>query len=163
MDGVNWIAPDSYTGDGFTIRISDCKLNIAGIRLKNSCCKRATRAFHIFGILEDSGPWVQLLEGELDDPTYLGAPRPTLQTFHLKEAVETKFLRFDVDSYWGPSGGLNYFEVITVKGNLSSPLCFYIMFNRVVQRRKRLRALLLWTPNPKTRQRRLQLRSQVHR
>ena len=114
---MNWVAPNNYKGHGFTLKLSDCKLNIAGIQLKNSCCKRAVRAFHIFGILEDGGPWVQFLEGELDDPTYLGAPRPTLQTFHLKEAVETKFLKFDVDSYWGPSAALNYFEVIIVKGN----------------------------------------------
>ena len=123
--GVNWVAPDDYKGHGFTLKLSDCKLNIAGIRLKNSCCERATRAFRIFGILEDGGPWVQLLEGELDHPTPTGAPRPTLQTFHLKEAVETKFLKFDVDSYWGPSGGLNYLEVITVKGKSS---CFFSSF-----------------------------------
>ena len=155
-DGVNWVAPDSYTGDGFTIRISDCKMNIAGIRLKNSCCNRATRAFRISGILENGGLWSQLLQGELVN-VVAPAPKPKLQTFHFKEAVETKFLKFDVDSYWGPSGGLNYLEVITVKGNLCSSLCFNIMFNRIMQRRKCLQALLLWTPNPKTRQRRLQL------
>ena len=120
VDGVNWIAPDNYIGDGFTIRISDCRLNIAGIRLKNSCCNRATRAFRISGILEDSGLWSQLLQGELVN-VVAPAPKPKLQTFHFKEAVETKFLKFDVDSYWGASAALNYLEVITVKGNLCSP------------------------------------------
>ena len=149
-DGVNWIAPDNYKGHGFTLKLSDCKLNIAGIRLKNSCCTRGTRAFHIFGILEDGGPWVQLLEGELDDPTLNGAPKPMLQTFHLKEAVETKFLKFDVDSYWGPSGGLNFLQVITVEGDFNFSFCFYSanVSNRVVQR-KHLQTLLLWTPNLK--------------
>ena len=154
--GWNWAAPDGYIGHGFTLKLSNCKLNIAGIRIKNSCCERATRAFRISGILEDGGPWVELLEGELAD-TLTPASAPTLQTLHFKEAVQTKFLKFDVGSFWGAAGGLNFLKVITVTGNISCSFCFQNISNRLMQRRKRLRALLLWTPNPKTRQRRLQL------
>ena len=152
--GWNWAAPDGYIGHGFTLKLSNCKLNIAGIRIKNSCCERATRAFRISGILEDGGPWVELLEGELAD-TLTPAPAPTLQTLHFKEAVQTQFLKFDVGSFWGAAGGLNFFKVITVTGNISCSFCFQNISNRLMQRRKRLRALLLWTLNSKTRQRRL--------
>ena len=148
-NGLNWVAPDNYKGHGFTLKLSDCKLNIAGIRLKNSCCRRGTRAFHISGLLEDGGPWVQLLEGELVNAV-APAPNPKLQTFHFKEAVETQFLKFDVDSYWGPSGGLNFLQVITVTGDFIFSFRFYCahIFNRGVQR-KHLQALLLWIPNLK--------------
>ena len=62
--------------------------------------------------------WEQLLEEEFEDPSPVGAPPPTLQTFYFKEAVEVQYLRFDLDSYWGDvSGGLDYFSVITVSGN----------------------------------------------
>ena len=155
-DGVNWVAPDGYIGHGFTLKLSDCRLNIAGIRLKNSCCERATRVFRVSGILEDGGPWVELLEGELAD-ALTPASAPTLQTLHFKEAVQTQFLKFDVGSFWGAAGGLNFLKVITVIGNISCSFCFQNISNRLMRRRKRLQALLLWTPSPKTRQRRLPL------
>ena len=124
-DGGNyWLTKDEYTGHGFTIKLSDCKTSIVGIRIKNvahpysSQAKRATRGFSVYGALKDSGPWGKLLEGEFDSPLLDGAPEPSLQTFYFKEAVEMQFLRFDLDSYWGDKGGgLDYFAVITVSGN----------------------------------------------
>ena len=111
-----WLAPNKYKGHAFTLKLGECKLNLAGIRIKNSCCARATRAFRILGILEASGPWVQLLEGELDEVKKPATP--TLQTFYFEEAVQLQFLRFDLVSFWGRhGGGIDIFEVITVSGN----------------------------------------------
>ena len=113
-----WTAPNNYKGHAFTLKLSECKLNLAGVRIKNSCCARATRAFRILGILEKSGPWVQLLEGEFDEVKKPPAPPPTLQTFYFEEAVELQFLRFDLVSFWGQhGGGIGTFEVITVSGD----------------------------------------------
>ena len=124
-DGAKyWLAKDHYTGHGFTIKLSACKMNVVGIRVKNIAhdnglsLTRATRSFRVSGVLKDSGPWEQLLDEEFDNPLPDGAPAPTLQTFYFREAVEVQFLRFDLDSYWNISGGLDYFAVITVSGNL---------------------------------------------
>ena len=123
--GNYWLANNQYTGHGFTIKLSTCKMSIVGVRVKNIAhvnrgqTTRATRGFRVSGVLWDSGPWEPLLEEEFQDPMPEGAPAPTIQTFYFKEAVEVQFLRFDLDSYWGSTGGgLDYFSVITVSGNL---------------------------------------------
>ena len=111
-----WLAPNNYKGHAFTLKLGECKLNLAGIRLMNVCCSRATRAFRILGILEESGPWVQLLEGEFDEVEKPATP--TVKTIYFEEAVELQFLRFDLISFWGRhGGGIGIFEVITVSGN----------------------------------------------
>ena len=126
-DGGNyWLTHDKYTGHGFTIKLSTCTMSIVGVRVKNIAHvptgypspTRATRRFHVSGVLKDSGPWEELLEEDFDNPLTEGAPAPSLQTFYFKEAVEVQFLRFDLDRYWGDlGGGLDYFAVITVSGN----------------------------------------------
>ena len=111
-----WVTPDNYRGHAFTLKLSDCKVNLAGIRIRNSCCQRATRAFRILGILEESGPWVQLLEGEFDEVEKPATP--IVKTIYFEEAVELQFLRFDLVSFWGQhGGGIGTFEVISVSGN----------------------------------------------
>ena len=120
-DNKDWFSPNEYIGHGFTLKLDSCRVNIAGIRLKNTCtthCNRATRAFRIQGILRDGGPWVHLLAGELEKPEKAPAPAPTVQKLYFNETVEVQFLRFDLDSFWGVSGGLNFFQVIPVQGNL---------------------------------------------
>ena len=102
-------------------------MSIVGVHLKNikhrttqaHLPSRATRSFRISGVLRESGPWEQLLEAEFENPLPEGAPAPTVQTLYFKEAVEVQYLRFDLDTYWGNwGGGLDYFSVITVSGNL---------------------------------------------
>ena len=138
-----WLAKDRYTGHGFTLKLSTCKVSIAGVHVKNIAHRtspshnpsRATRSFRISGVLRDSGPWEQLLEEEFGSWSLAeGAPAPTLQTFYFKEAVEVQFLRFDLVSYWGTvGGGLDYFSVITVSGNLCSILVYmHSVLNRLV-------------------------------
>ena len=102
--GRYWLSKDRYTGHGFTIKLSACKMSVVGVRVKNiahhngNSLTRATRSFRISGILRDSGLWEQLLEEEFENPLTDGAPAPTLQTLYFKEAVEVQFLRFDLDS-----------------------------------------------------------------
>ena len=61
---------------------------------------------------------MHLLAGELEKPEKAPAPAPTVQKLYFNETVEVQFLRFDLDSFWGVSGGLNFFQVIPVQGNL---------------------------------------------
>ena len=133
-EGRYWLTKDWYTGHGFTIKLSGCKISVVGVRVKNiahvyeTFRTRATRSFRVSGVLTDSGPWnpwEQLLEEEFENPLPAGAPAPSLQTFYFREAVEVQFLRFDLDSYWGDiGGGLEFFDVITVSGNFCSVLVY---------------------------------------
>ena len=116
----NWKPPNHHQGHSFTLKLAKCKMNLAGVSIKNCNHYRATENFTIFGILEDGGPWEQLLKGRFDNPLLAGAPAPILKTFFFKEAVDLQFLRFDLDSFWGGAGGgLNYLEVLPVSGNFS--------------------------------------------
>ena len=124
--GKYWLTNNRYTGHGFTIKLSDCRITVAGVRIKNVAHvptsstrpTRSTKGFRVSGVLKDSGPWEELLEEEFEDALSAEAPTPTVQTFYFKEAVEVQFLRFDLDSYWGDvGGGLDYFGVITVSGD----------------------------------------------
>ena len=120
--GKFWLASSGHTGHSFTLKMSTEKLKITRILIKNArfksrISKRATKDFQVFGSLQKNGPWTQLLKGEFKDPFPAGAPAPTVEVFNLKEAAEVKFLRFDIDSFWGNGGGLDYFAV-TVKPGL---------------------------------------------
>ena len=104
-------------------------MSIVGVHVKNikhrtspsDLPSRATRSFIISGVLRESDPREPLLEEEFENPFLEGAPAPTLQTLYFKEVVEVQFLRFDLDTFWGPyGGGLDYFNVITVSGSLLS-------------------------------------------
>ena len=140
-DGNNWLTKDKFTGHGFTIKPSACVMSVVGVRVKNTAHVpeghsqpiRATRSFRVL-VLREIGPWEQMLEKELENPLPAGAPAPTLQTILFREAVDVQFLRFDLVSYWGNlGGGLDYFAVITVSGNLCLLLSeVYVSLNRLV-------------------------------
>ena len=122
-NGDNWLATTGYTGHGFTIKLGDCKIYLAGIRIKNTVNgevrNRATRMFRVFGPQKGDSRWnwVQLLQEEFEDPLSDGAPPPQLETFYFNEVVQLQLLKFDLDSFWGTlGGGLDYFEVITASG-----------------------------------------------
>ena len=116
-------------------------MSVVGVRVKNAAHApeghsqpiRATRSFRVL-VLREIGPWEQMLEKELENPLPAGAPAPTLQTILFREAVDVQFLRFDLVSYWGNlGGGLDYFAVITVSGNLCLLLSeVYVSLNRLV-------------------------------
>ena len=124
MEGKYWLAANGHIGHGFTIKLSDCNLKIAGVQIKNvkhgskKRGYRVTKGYTVLGGVKEDGQWEQLLKEEFDNPFDGGVPPPILQTFHLQEAVEVKFIRFDINSYYGgKGGGLDYFAVITLSGN----------------------------------------------
>ena len=126
--GRYWLTRDGYTGAGFTIKLSTCKLIIVGVHVKNIAHRttpshnpsRATKSFRVSFWRDVGRRWKQLLEEDFENPLTVGAPEPTIQSFYFKEAVEVQYLRFYLDSFWGRyGGGLDYFSVITVSGNLS--------------------------------------------
>ena len=126
----SWKPPSNHKGHSFTLKLATCKMSLAGVSIRNNNQWRATENFTILGILEDGGPWEQLLKGRFDNPLLAGAPAPILKTFFFKEAVDLQFLRFDLDSFWGRiGGGLNYLEVLPVSGNFSVLVSYNFLFN----------------------------------
>ena len=124
MDNVKynyWLAEEGKTtGQGFTVKVDYCARWVAGCQIKNkgkgANPNWATKAFKIYGAKNESGPWKTLLEEELIDTTW---DKASLINFTFDEAVEVLYLRFDLVSYWGNGGGLQYFAAILTTGNYS--------------------------------------------
>ena len=111
-----------------------CKQTFDGIRIvnfHNSWVKsRATRRFReaslnssflyltisrLFASLDKAGPWTTVLESpELEDCREMVDPLP-LQFITLNTETTAQFLRFELVSWWGGSGGLQYFDIQRVR------------------------------------------------
>ena len=95
-------------GQGFTIKLDDCKRLVTGVQVKNLSGYNGwrTKEFRVSGSLGESGPWNTLLEKELvDGPA-------TLLEFNFDKAEEVQFIKFDLVSFWGDGGALQYFAAI---------------------------------------------------
>ena len=109
-----WLAEwQKTTEQGFTLKLDDCARLIAGCQIKNTGKGNsgiATKNFKISGSMNENGPWETLLEDQLVDTSRGEAA--SLLNFTFKEPVEIQFVKFDLISYWGSSGGLQYFAAI---------------------------------------------------
>ena len=114
-----WLAEGQQTtGQGFTIKLDGCTRQIIGCQIKNKGKGqnyfRITKEFRVSGSLNENGPYQTLLEEELIDTR---GKAFSLLNFTFEEPVQIKYLRFDLVSYWGPSGGgLQYFAAIPATG-----------------------------------------------
>jgi len=108
-----WITDNKKTGDEakFDVVFS-CVRNIKGFLVKNTNNNkfndRGTKDFTISMSTSITGPWTKILTGRLPDAADV-SPVPVLN-FKLEDPVETSFLRFQIDSYYGLGGGLQYFS-----------------------------------------------------
>ena len=108
-----WLAKS--TGQGFIMRVDTCVRLIAGCQIKNigkgwSGRNRVTKEFKVSGSLSENGPWETLVEDQLNDTT--GNKLASLLNFTFERPVEIQFLKFDLVSFWGNGGGLQYFAPI---------------------------------------------------
>lgn len=108
-----WIVNNGKTGDEakFDVVFS-CLRNIKGFLVKNTNNNkfndRGTKDFTISMSTSITGPWTKILTGRLPD-AFDVSPVPVLN-FKLEDPVETSFLRFQIDSYYGHGGGLQFFS-----------------------------------------------------
>ena len=108
-----WLAPDGMQGE-FVMDMSSVVL-VMGVELVNTVNyqraghqrDRATGAFKVYLALAEAGPWTEVLSEELEDPRQDPLPLP-LHTFTFPP-VQARFIRFKLISWYGPSGGLQYF------------------------------------------------------
>ena len=112
-----WLAERAKTiGQGFTMKVDDCARMIAGFQIKNlgnGSSVYATKHYKISGSMNETGPWETLVEYQLVDTT--GGKTAPLLEFTFQELVEIQFIRFDLITYWGFGGGLQYFAAIPAK------------------------------------------------
>merc|ERR1712002_1220761 len=89
-----------------------CPGTIKGFLLKNTknwiWNGRGTQDFTISISDSINGPWTDILTGTLPNAWDV-SPVPVLN-FDLETEVETQYLRFQVDTYYGLGGGLQYFS-----------------------------------------------------
>jgi len=108
-----WLVNDYKTGTEARLYMAfTCARTIKGFLLKNTCNgERGSRGTKDFTIsISDSidGPWTDILTGTLPDALDV-SPVPVLN-FDLENEVETKVVRFQIDSFYRLGGGLQYFS-----------------------------------------------------
>ena len=70
QDENEWRADESTTKDqGFMLRIRGGKRNVTGIRMQNAAQPWASKEVLVLGALEKTGPWINLVEAELEETT----------------------------------------------------------------------------------------------
>ena len=74
----------------------------------------ATKKFRVSGSSNAEGPWVTLLEEELIHT--LSSKKESLRNITFAEPVEAQYLKFDLVSFWGDGGGLQYFAAVPYFG-----------------------------------------------
>ena len=110
-----WLAEQGKTrGEGFTIKVDRCARPVQGFQIKNkgkgTDTGFATKKFLVSGSFEKNGPWKTLIQDELIDTT--GGRSAHLLNFTMDKPVKIKFLKFELVSFWGEGGGLQYFAPI---------------------------------------------------
>ena len=110
-----WLAEQGKTrGEGFTIKVDRCARRVQGFQIKNkgkgTDTGFATKEFLVSGSLDSNGPWKTLIQDDLIDTT--GGRSADLLNFTMDKPVKIKFLKFELVSFWGEGGGLQYFAPI---------------------------------------------------
>ena len=117
--GTYWIAPDGMQGE-FVMDIGSVNFPVFGVELintvncQNDDCStqfsrdRAAGGFKVYLAQAETGPWTEVLSEDLEDPRQDPLPLPLL-TFTFPP-MQARFIRFKLISWYGPSGGLQYFS-----------------------------------------------------
>jgi len=112
-----WLAPNEKSSVGFILDLIQ-PTNIGKIQLVNThngiYKDRATREFQVFFSESSRGPWALVLSASLPDSRNVN-PVP-MSTFNIPP-VSARFVKFNLVSYWGQGGGLQYFHVIKLECN----------------------------------------------
>ena len=131
-----WLAKKGKVlGEGFVVRVGNSTQKIVGVEMKNTLKSnnpyQATEKFHILGSLlkklETSSrsaadkiwtPYVLLNAGSWD--VFLASKKlergSHLQQFYFEATAELRFLWFNLHSFYGEGGGLQYFAPIHQSG-----------------------------------------------
>ena len=110
-----WLTPDGAAGN--LIGDLSCVAAISGVELVNTheAAKRrySTKGFTVSFSTSSAGPWNVAASGELEDSRQQEDPLP-LQTFTFNP-ISARFVKFEITSFYGTGGGLQYFNVVVYK------------------------------------------------
>ena len=111
-----WLAKNKQAGgdEGFILDFGSTKRAV-GVRLKNTHNRwyrdRGTKRFSLFGSNNPNGPWKKILDANLEDPRRQYPPK--VKTLHFGNAVNIRFLKFQLLDFYGNGGGLQHLAVLT--------------------------------------------------
>jgi len=124
-----WIAPDGATGakGEFVLRFDQSRLvdTITMVNSRNPCCNdRGTNEFKVYLADSEDGPWTEVLHGFLDDPRNTNATEASVQPqyFYLENPTCGQYVRFQIISFYGLGGGLQYFSTCPLQCEEESQL-----------------------------------------
>ena len=109
-----WLGPDQTAAE-FVLDLG-CNKILNLVELVNthsgSHRNRGTKEFKVSVSLYEAGPWDQVVFQTLEDPREQTDPLP-VQTFPFSsgEEVSARFVKFNLISWYGRGGGLQYFNV----------------------------------------------------
>ena len=137
-----WLAEKEKTdGQGFVMKVANSKRKIVGVKIRNTFNAGkslwAAKGFQIEGsllkepdtlsqrtnptwtpeILKEAGSWTVLLRGTLKTKSQ-SQSKPSLETFFFGATTELRYLWFNLSSYYGQGGGLQYFAPILQSGEI---------------------------------------------
>lgn len=115
-EGSFWLGPTGRTGE-FVLDLG-CEERRGVVELVNTNGGRRTSQFRVSSSESHEGPFTELVEGILEDGR---------QTFYFSSNLH-QFFKFEVLSWHGPGGGLDYFDV---KGCMAGANCAAGIFYRV--------------------------------
>ena len=137
-----WLAEKEITdGQGFVMKVANSKRKIVGVKIRNTFNAGkslwAAKGFQIEGsllkepgtlsqrtnptwtpeILKEAGSWTVLLRGTLKTKSQ-DQSKPPLETFFFGATTELRYLWFNLNSYYGQGGGLQYLAPILQSGEI---------------------------------------------
>merc|ERR1712212_625420 len=108
-----WVTSDGKTGEEASLYMRfQCPVTITGVMLQNThnagYNDRGTQNFTISIPDQVTGAWTDIMTSSLPDARNVSSV--PVFTFQLETQVETSQVRFQVDSFYGRGGGLQYFS-----------------------------------------------------
>ena len=117
LDEKEWRAVESLTQDqGFLLKINEGDRNVTGGGIQNAEQPSAAKKFRVSGALQESGPWIILLEDEVKVVNII-------QTFNFNWPLLIRYLKFDLITYARQrGGGLRFFTILFMAGRVTKAL-----------------------------------------
>ena len=109
-----WLAPDQTAAE-FVLDLG-CNKILNMVELVNTRRSRdgnrGTKEFKVSISQYQAGPWSQVVYETLEDPRQQAEPLPVLEfPFSSGSEVSARFVKFNLISWYGSGGGLQYFNV----------------------------------------------------
>ena len=134
-----WLAPDQTAAE-FVLDLG-CNKILNMVELVNTHRSRdgnrGTKEFKVSVSPYQAGPWSQVLYETLEDPRQQTDPLPVLAfAFSSGTEVSARFVKFNLISWYGVGGGLQYFSVkkgkeifLSINENMSALISLKVRFS----------------------------------